>query len=90
MEDGERRGDGDSKANDVEGNQPITLVVLSQAKDEGRALLTDFQYWHVVKTIKRLVDFGDRPALADLDITQFGTGVYQPNREDYFYANCIR
>ncbi len=52
------------------GGHPV--VALRIAKREGRKILTEFQYASVVEIIKRLADFGNREATADLDIQPFG------------------
>ena len=44
------------------------VVVLGLAKKEGRRILTDLQYDHIVEILKRLVDFGNSEETADLDI----------------------
>jgi len=45
-----------------------TIVALKKSKKEARQILTDEQYWDLVGYAKRLYEFGDRKATADLDI----------------------
>jgi hypothetical protein len=44
------------------------LVVLPVVKKEGHKILSDVQYDHVVEVLKRLVDFGNKEEIGDLDI----------------------
>jgi hypothetical protein len=52
--------------------RPSKVVVIKAAKAEGREILVDMQYAYVVDIVKRLSDFGNKAALADLRISQFG------------------
>src|SRR4051794_9588107 len=51
---------------------PRQVVVLAKPEKEARSLLTGVQYWATVGYVKRLIDFGDRQATADLEIRQIG------------------
>jgi hypothetical protein len=56
----------------VDGNRRARCVVaLAKAKREGWDILTPEQYWETVGLIRRLEDFGDPVATADLDIKPF-------------------
>jgi len=44
------------------------VVILEVAKKEGRKILSDFQYDHVVEILKRLVHFGNAEEVSDLKI----------------------
>lgn len=50
----------------------LTVVVLAEAKAEGRRFLFDEQYWHVATVEQRLTEFGDPRAMSDLRIEKFG------------------
>ena len=52
--------------------EPLTVVVLALAKDEGAEILTEFQYWLTVGIVQRLCEFGDKKATADLRISPLG------------------
>jgi len=49
-----------------------TVIALAEPKAEARKLLDEMQYWEATKIVKRLAEFGDRQATADLSIRQFG------------------
>jgi hypothetical protein len=66
----------DAKSQIEKPQQSLTVVALDWAKDEGRRILTNEQYWHVVRYIKRLVEFGDKSAMSDLSISQLGSGFW--------------
>ncbi len=59
---------------------PCTVVALAESKDEARDMFTETQYWEAVLLVKRLTDFGDRNATADLEIRPFGD----------FYELCLK
>src|SRR5262245_6951896 len=59
--------DGDSRQ-----LESLTVVAIAEAKEEAKAILNDNQYWEAVLLVKRLVDFGNQKATADLSIRQFG------------------
>ena len=44
------------------------LVVLPVVKKEGHKILSDVQYDHMVEILRRLVDFGNKEEIGDLDI----------------------
>ena len=47
----------------------LGVFPLMVAKNEGRKLLTEAQYWHAVGLAKRLSEFGNRQAMSDMDIS---------------------
>ncbi|MFH1922046.1 MAG: hypothetical protein ABIP48_19445 [Planctomycetota bacterium] len=76
MEDGhEARNSphGKRKPRRTEDVEKWIVVVLKVAKREGRKILTDLQYDHIVDILKRLVDFGNPEEMADLDIKPIGS-----------------
>ena len=50
----------------------LLVVALGEAKQEARKILDDVQYWELVNRVKRLSEFGDPLAMADLSIRKFG------------------
>lgn len=69
MDAGQSRG---AEPDDSKGQVGNAVIVLKEAKDEGRRILTDEQYWYVVGIERRLTEFGDKKAMSDLRISQFG------------------
>jgi hypothetical protein len=56
-----------------ESDEPWDVVILEAAIKEGRKILSQTQYEHIVSILKRLVDFGNDEELSDLKIEQISS-----------------
>ena len=59
---------GPAQPDEDDGLKRWTVIILGLAKKEGRKILSDVQYDHVVEVLRRLVDFGNSEEIGDLDI----------------------
>lgn len=58
------------------GKRKLDVVVLKRCIDEGRKELNDGEYWHVVKILRKLVNFGNSAKMSELDIRPID-GIYE-------------
>lgn len=58
------------------GKKKLEVVVLQRCIDEGHKELNDVEYWHIVKILRKLVDFGDTTTMSELDIRSID-GIYE-------------
>lgn len=64
--------DSDDQVGDDSPGVNHNVVAILVAKKEAKSILTEIQYAQCISLVKRLCEFGDRHAMADLDIRQFG------------------